>query len=135
MTTQDTGKIIGRAVSCDLILEDATVSRWHAQLELAEDGYLWLCDNHSSNGTFLGRQGQWVRVERATLCEEDRVRFGDREVPVEGLLALFEPPAGARLRNRQAMFLQSSGSPAGSQGGLNKPRRNPVTGVIEEDTL
>ena len=129
---------IGRAASCDLVLEHPTVSRRHARMHLGDDGYVWISDAGSGNGTYLNRNRHWVRISEATLCVGDRVRFGDCEVPIERLSAQF---AGAEVSLRAprfaSMLLRKDGKlPAGTaqpEPVLVKPRRNPATGKVEED--
>ena len=133
-------KTIGRSGACDLVLEHPSVSRVHARLELAGDGYLWLLDNHSSNGTHLQRIGEWIRVSKVSLCVADRIRFGAHEVPLERLARLSGAASNARLRpcrhplpaaHWDAGQLEKQ---RGRETGGHRPRRNPVTGKIE-DTL
>jgi len=128
----------GREPSCDLVLEDSTLSRLHARIELAADGLVFIDDAGSSNGTFVNRNDSWIRVRRVTLCIGDRVRFGGIEVPLERLTAVFGNRANIRLearrfpvRHGKAVTTQVKGQ-SGNESSLHKPRRNPVTGKIEE---
>ena len=59
---------IGRDSRCDLLIEDTTVSRWHARLERAAGRWL-LTDLGSTNGTRLNgwRVGQPVPVQAGDL--------------------------------------------------------------------
>ena len=54
---------IGRSRDCDLVLDNAFISRVHAFLEEREDG-VWLIDNASANGTFLNSEQDRVVGER-----------------------------------------------------------------------
>jgi hypothetical protein len=63
--------VIGRNPDCDLVVEDPTVSRRHAELR-REAGHWILSDLGSSNGT---RVNGW-RVERATVGVGDEVMLG-----------------------------------------------------------
>ena len=65
---------IGRAPSCDLTLEDSSVSREHARIE-RDQGKLWLADLGSKNGTQRNRLP--VRAGRAELQVGDVLRLGD----------------------------------------------------------
>jgi len=127
----------GREPSCDIVLEDATLSRLHARIELAEDGLVSINDAGSSNGTYVKRNDIWIRVKRITLCIGDQVRFGDFEAPLERLTAVFGKDANVRLEARHFPFRHGkvTGSTKGKSGdgpSVHKPRRNPVTGKIEE---
>lgn len=63
---------IGRDPDCDLVIPDASVSRWHAGLHRAPRGWL-LTDLGSTNGTRLN--GWRVRDAVPVRCG-DRVSFG-----------------------------------------------------------
>ena len=124
-------KTCGRDPACDLVVEHRSVSRFHARIELAQDGIVWVRDNGSSNGTFLHRSERWTRVGKASLCIGDSIRFGDFEVQLEDITALFAGATKVRLRARRFPF-QAKATPAEQ---LNKPRRNPATGRVEEKPL
>jgi len=71
---------VGRVASCDLPIQDPTVSRRHAELELAGAG-VRVRDVGSTNGTYL----DGVRVIDALATPGSRVAFGkvDFEVQVQ----------------------------------------------------
>jgi len=129
----------GRDPACDLVLEHPTLSRLHARLELAADGLVWVHDADSSNGTFVNRNDAWVRIKKLVLCIGDRIRFGDVEVPLNELTAAFGRHADTRLEAKRFRVTHARNTvrPSAGQTGhgpaMNKPRRNPVTGKIEED--
>jgi ABC transport system ATP-binding/permease protein len=54
---------IGRSQECDLVLDNAFISRIHAYIEKRDDG-IWLIDNNSSNGTFVNDVDDQVIGER-----------------------------------------------------------------------
>ena len=91
-------KRIGRDPGCDLRLEHDSVSRLHATVEVTSEGYLAITDGGSSNGSFLQRNGRWVRLKRVVLGTRDRIRFGEEEVALDRLVELFEDRARVRLR-------------------------------------
>ena len=132
-------KTCGREPSCDLVLEDTTLSRLHARIELADDGLVRIQDAGSSNGTFVNRNDTWIRARRVTLCIGDRIRFGDIEVPLERLTAVFGKRAGTRLEAQRFPVRRGKNAASAVKGqsdkgpSLHKPRRNPATGKIEED--
>ncbi len=131
-------KTIGRESSCDLALEYPAISRLHARIELLDDGLVSVHDAGSQNGTFLNRNDTWIRVRKVTLCIGDRIRFGGHEVPLDRLTAVFGDRSNARLEAkhfplRQASQAARSVTDMSDPGaGLQKPRRNPLTGKIEE---
>lgn len=132
-------KTCGRDNSCDLVLEDATLSPLHAYIELGDDGRVSIRDNDSGKGVFLNRNDSWIRFRKVTLCIGDRIRFGVLEVPLEQLTAVFGQAATTRLEarhfplrnnhyNKQSFANQRDHGPL-----VKKPRRNPSTGKIEEE--
>ena len=138
MIAKRQSRSIGREPSCDLVLDHEGVADFHANLKLAENGLLSVTDNDSGNGTFLKRSDAWIRVMRITLCIGDRVRFGEFEVPLQQLTALFGQHSNARLEARHFALVEGSrplrpfADLPGSAPTLNKPVRNPLTGKIEE---
>jgi pSer/pThr/pTyr-binding forkhead associated (FHA) protein len=133
-----TVKTCGREPTCELVLDHPTISRLHARIELADDGLVAVRDSGSQNGTFLNRNDNWIRIGNAILCIGDRIRFGDVEVPLERLTAVFGEGSGARLEARHfaripgATGTRNISSATDHGAALTKPRRNPVTGKIEE---
>jgi adenylate cyclase len=63
--------VVGRAAECDLSIQDPTVSRRHAEVELM-DGELRIQDLGSTNGTFLNGR----KVKEALAPAGARVAFG-----------------------------------------------------------
>ena len=64
---------------------DMSLSKTHAQFQVAPDGVLVVMDRGSTNGSILIRQGvtrELAAGKPATLLDGDRVRFGDREMSV-----------------------------------------------------
>ena len=62
---------VGRSADADIMLDDVTVSRHHADL-LAEGGGWVLADTGSLNGSYVNRR----RIERAPLAGGDEVQIG-----------------------------------------------------------
>ena len=65
--------LIGRSSAAGLRLEQPAVSRRHARLERLPDGHVELVDLGSANGVWLNGE----RVQRAVLCDGDRLQVGD----------------------------------------------------------
>ena len=64
---------------------DMSLSKTHAQFQVAPDGVLVVMDRGSTNGSILVRQGvtrELAAGRPATLLDGDRVRFGDRQMSV-----------------------------------------------------
>ncbi|CAN5803338.1 hypothetical protein BH09MYX1_BH09MYX1_61020 [soil metagenome] len=68
---------IGSDPSLEVVLNDRTVSRLHAELEVRSDG-VWVRDLGSKNGTFIGS----VKVVQACIPEAATVRVGNTELTV-----------------------------------------------------
>jgi pSer/pThr/pTyr-binding forkhead associated (FHA) protein len=64
--------ILGRSSRCDFVVDDASVSRRHAELCLAESG-LQIADLRSRNGTFVAN----LRIQTSRVNPGQIVRFGN----------------------------------------------------------
>ena len=64
--------VLGRSKACDVQVDDANVSRRHAELR-REGSSWWLVDLDSTNGTDLNGK----RVKRARLSDGDTITLGD----------------------------------------------------------
>ncbi|WP_068177912.1 FHA domain-containing protein [Mycobacterium sp. UM_CSW] len=62
----------GRHPDSEILLDDITVSRRHAEFRLAEDGSWTVADVGSLNGTYVNRQP----VDSAVLANNDQVQIG-----------------------------------------------------------
>lgn len=130
---------IGRGVECDLVLNHPSVSRLHAQIEVTDKGFLAIHDRNSSNGTYLQRNDRWIRIRKVILGTTDRIRFGDKEVPLDRLVGLFERHFQVRLREgysvrgKPLLFDQLLAGLPKPRTVLENPKRNPITGKIEEN--
>lgn len=69
---------IGGASTCDLVVDDPSVSRRHVELELVPEGVL-VRDLKSRNGTFYLDQ----RVERMVLAPGTALRLGSTTIAIE----------------------------------------------------
>jgi len=132
-------KTIGRAGECNLVLDHDSVSRLHANIEVTGEGFLAVQDALSSNGTFLHRNGRWIRTRKVILGTQDRIRFGDHEVPLDHLIEIFSDHSRVRLREgysvrgKPLLFDDALADLPKPKIVLENPRRNPLTGDIEEN--
>src|SRR6187200_182814 len=70
--------IVGREPSCDIVLQDGSVSRKHARLE--KQGEQWkVVDNGSANGTYI----DGTRIAEQVLKNGQELRFGAVAFKVE----------------------------------------------------
>lgn len=120
------GSVVGRSTEADLILEDGSVSRKHARLELRGDAW-FVVDLGSANGTFVGGQ----RTGESRIEDGHEVRFGsvslkaeiaepespDATVAIPSMTAVFDapdlsrPPAGVGTDETQAVDAETLGPP------------------------
>ena len=78
--------LIGRSGKADIMLEDMSVSRLHAELVAGRDGTWYLTDRASSGGTCrLDAQG-WAPIRQAYVQPGERLRFGGLECTLDDLL-------------------------------------------------
>jgi len=74
------GVTVGRVETNDVIVDDGSVSRFHAWLQFDAKVHKWfLCDAESKNGTFIGAQ-RLKPKEKIELFDGARVKFGDAEM-------------------------------------------------------
>ena len=131
-------KTIGRDGTCDVVLDHVSVSRNHASIHVTDEGFLAVHDSNSGNGTFLHRNGRWIRIRKVGLGTADRIRFGEEEVPLDRLIEAFGNKIRVRLRDgwsvrgKPLLFDQSFAGLPRQKAVLANPRRNPITGKIEE---
>ena len=127
---------LGRSQDCSLTLQDDTVSRTHASLEIMGDGTLDIRDLGSANGTWVRDGRQWRRVDRARVRSDQEIRFGKKVVVLSELLMEIDLVAlvGARAARSVGYPLDGAVSlrEVDQREWHERPRRNPETGDIEE---
>jgi hypothetical protein len=67
---------IGRDRSCDIVLDDASVSREHAELRVPAEGPIEFVDLGSTNGIAVRLKGKWEPVGRAPVERDEKIRIG-----------------------------------------------------------
>jgi pSer/pThr/pTyr-binding forkhead associated (FHA) protein len=101
--------LIGRLPECDVMIDDALVSRMHARLSVRDDSVV-AEDLHSTNGVYVNG----VRITHSALLREgDRLLIGTTEV------SLFEARPDARvapLRRREPASRGPSRAPSVAPG-------------------
>jgi two-component system nitrogen regulation response regulator GlnG len=85
--------LIGSSDGCGLRLQEPSVSRRHAQVEIGDDGVV-LKDLSSRNGTFLNGR----RVREAYLSPGDQLRLGRVEIRFEPRVEAVKVPASPHSR-------------------------------------
>ncbi len=129
---------VGRTESCEIRIEDDTVSREHATLEALGDGRIRLTDLQSSNGTWVRESSDWRRIEREDLGPEREVRFGEHRAVLRSLLANFPAFVLVTEDGESDIGPHAVTAVIGTEDPpdprFERPRRNPRTGDIEEQS-
>jgi hypothetical protein len=89
---------VGRTSNNDVVLNDITVSRFHAFFRERDDKW-FVCDAGSKNGTTLEGSRLEARKEKP-LRSGDRVKLGDVEITFLSASDLFDVLSGTDTRNR-----------------------------------
>lgn len=89
---------IGRSPECELTLSDDSVSRKHAEIQILDDGKIFLTDCDSTNGTLLVQGDQLIPLRQDYVDVGDTVILGEYEIRIRDLLddinRLFPPQGG-----------------------------------------
>lgn len=126
--------LIGRDVRCQLGLNDDTVSRLHAMIEL-RGGRIWLRDLKSSHGTILNERT--LKGDESELIDGDQVQIGFFQFVIQvvelengkprviGELGESGPFRGSHPRTRSSNTTISITKPEGLTGGATKAKALP----------
>lgn len=87
--------VVGRGADCDVVLDDDSVSRRHAELARDDRGVYLLRDLESANGTFI--DGKPIGTKPVLVPDQSKVRFGDVEL-------LFWRPPASRVGSRKTVL-------------------------------
>jgi hypothetical protein len=79
---------IGRSDTNDIVLEDTSISRKHAEIEDLGNGIWRLTDIGSSAGTFVKEGGQWTQISTADIETDTEVRFGEAEFNLADIISV-----------------------------------------------
>lgn len=102
--------LIGRDPSCELTVEDLSVSRRHAELRALEGGRFELSDLASTNGTFVLDGEDWRRVTTAEIRPDEPLRLGQLRTTAVELIAAADRTAGPPAENPTRMHRRPRGS-------------------------
>ena len=108
--------LIGRKRDCDVVIADPSVSRHHAELVSSSQSEFLLVDCESKFGTFVERNGEWLRVTTMRVDVNDRVKRGCHETSIRVLLTSLQPSHAPSENENRA--------------GRTIIERNPETGEI-----
>jgi hypothetical protein len=128
---------IGRSDTNDIVLDDTSISRKHAEIEDLGNGVWRLTDIGSSAGTFVKEGGQWTQISTADIESDTEVRFGEAEFVLGDIIsvdpATIRPDTASGLGQRaeqgaeeisremrQVGGAAASGGAGGGSGGISK---------------
>ena len=129
--------LVGRDPRCDYHIDDASVSRRHAEVVPASGGRLYVTDCASTGGTFLLHGREWERIRQAWVGPADRIRLGGYEMGAADLAALCgggkgpAPPAPVP-DPAPAPPIPAPAPPAPAREKKKRPVRDSRTGEIVE---
>ena len=89
--------LIGRSGEADIVLEDMSVSRLHAELVAGRDGTWYLTDRASSGGTCRLDAEGWAPIRQEYVHPGDRLRLGRFECTLDDLLRGLSTGSAAAL--------------------------------------
>ena len=112
---------IGRGEGVDIRIDDATVSRLHAELVVTVQGSYYLTDCDSSGGSYVARDGEWKPIKQEFIAPMEVILLGRYQTTVQQLMAMVQQDT------RGADEGQKNDLPAGPV------RRNIDTGEIIRD--
>jgi hypothetical protein len=123
---------IGRDSKNDIALKDASVAGEHARIEAVVGNRLVIRDLGTRSGTFLWRDERWTQAVLIHLGPQDRVRFGNYEMSWKELA---DTSAGSGMKPSQSGSRNAGLLVPGrlsEKPVFENPKRNPVTGAVEE---
>jgi len=122
---------IGRDSKNDIVLTDVSVAGEHACIESVNGSRMLIHDKGTRSGTFLWRDGAWIQVLSVHLGPQDRIRFGNHEMSWQDLSGSSATLGiGSETGKRPAGLLVRG--KASEKPVFENPKRNPVTGEVEE---
>lgn len=122
--------LIGRSREADIVIDDATVSRRHAELVAGADGTWYLTDRGSSGGTWRREAGGWVPIRQDFVRAGERLRLGGFECTVDELLRRIPGGGAPAAPGPAGAGPGTGGAPARDDRPAGPVRRDPETGEI-----
>lgn len=75
---------LGRDKNNDIVIDEASISSHHLDIERIDQSYLWLYDKESSNGTFVNDR----KIRSTRVSEKDQIRLGNYSLTFTDLQTL-----------------------------------------------
>lgn len=124
---------IGRSDSCDIIIQDSNVSRNHAVLFHHCSGELYICDLHSSNGTYIGEQRLVPNIPYL-LRKSSVLRFGSPITHAQYFCRAQTQTLTSQYQQYPYPYQnQYSGVESQSKGQLQPPHQSIMANVLASD--
>jgi pSer/pThr/pTyr-binding forkhead associated (FHA) protein len=82
---------VGRSSENDIVLNNITVSRHHAEVRCRPDGLYDVIDLDSTVGSYLLMDGEWVQFAEATVEADEPIRLGEHKATIARLLSGGDP--------------------------------------------
>jgi pSer/pThr/pTyr-binding forkhead associated (FHA) protein len=82
---------VGRSSENDIVLNNVTVSRRHAEVRCREDGLYDVIDLDSTVGSFVLENGEWVQFAQVTVEADEPIRLGEHKATIARLLSGGDP--------------------------------------------
>ncbi len=118
---------IGRGTDVDIRIDDDTVSRVHAELVVTANGAFYLTDCASRNGSYVARNGEWMRIRQEFISPADAILLGRHQTTARELVQKLGARGDRDARSPGEAARLTDNAPEGNV------RRNPETGEIIPD--
>ncbi len=79
---------IGRGSDVDIQIDDASISRIHAELVATQSGSYYLTDCESSNGSFVWRDSVWMPIKQDFIGPTEHIALGTYQTTATQLIAM-----------------------------------------------
>lgn len=132
MNTTHSKVSIGSAEDNDLVVAGPGVRAQHAHMALDENGHAWLTLSDTQGVLRLRRQQRLLRAVRICLSVGDQISLGEQALSLEQLCRPFGSAAVLKPAPVESANGPDENVSAAAPNGLNRPVRNPSTGMLEE---
>jgi pSer/pThr/pTyr-binding forkhead associated (FHA) protein len=82
---------IRRSSENDIVLNNVTVSRRHAEVRCRPDGLFDVIDLDSTVGSYVLMNGEWVQFAQVTVQADEPIRLGEHKATIARLLTGGDP--------------------------------------------
>ncbi len=124
---------IGRGSDVDIQIDDASISRIHAEFIATQSGSYYLTDCESSNGSFVWRDSVWMPIKQDFIGPTEHIALGTYQTTATQLIAM---TAQGNRYNTGNLHSHEERKPLPADDLPKGPvRRDPGTGeIIEEES-